>query len=428
MNVTNLDDASFASIDFCESSVNEISSVVTTGGVFAISNQTGSGSVTINTLTGILTNYSSGDQISIEYTTPAGACQNSAIQVVNVIGNPVLIISDPAPICEPDGIDLTVSSVTAGSDTGSLTYWSDAGATASLMNANNITSGSVYYVQLENSVGCQSIAPVNVLFNSAPILNLFSSGGVYCSGDFIVDLSVDVTGAADYTLEYTLDGVAQTVTSTTNTINIGSAEGVYVLTSLSDANCLISLNDTQEIVINTIPSAPVVSPDAIYCEGVEMSELIATGNGGVYTWYSDMTLSSVLSNGFSLSPFLSLGQTNYYVTESNNGCEGLASVVSITIENCEITIPTAFTPDGDLTNDTWEILDIDVTYPDNIVRVFNRWGNNIFTSIQGEYNNKRWDGTYEGKILPVGSYYFIIDYNKEGKENEKGVVSIILNK
>jgi len=123
-----------------------------------------------------------------------------------------------------------------------------------------------------------------------------------------------------------------------------------------------------------------------------------------------------------------LGQTTYYVTESNNGCEGLASEVSVTIENCEITIPTAFTPDGDLVNDIWEIIDFDVTYPENVVTVYNRWGSVVFTSTQGDYDSNRWDGTYQGKILPVASYYFIIDYNKEGKENANGIISIILNK
>jgi len=63
-----------------------------------------------------------------------------------------------------------------------------------------------------------------------------------------------------------------------------------------------------------------------------------------------------------------------------------------------------------------------------MVYVYNRWGNLLFTSVQGDYDNNRWDGTYNGEDLPVGSYYFIIEYNDEVTDPLNGVVSIILNK
>ena len=65
-------------------------------------------------------------------------------------------------------------------------------------------------------------------------------------------------------------------------------------------------------------------------------------------------------------------------------------------------------------------------YPNNIVHVYNRWGNLIFTSEPGDYDNNRWDGTFKGEMLPVGSYYFIIDYNDGETDASTGAVSIIL--
>ena len=119
----------------------------------------------------------------------------------------------------------------------------------------------------------------------------------------------------------------------------------------------------------------------------------------------------------------------YYVTESLNGCESTPDDVVVTFENCEVIYPTAFTPDGDGTNDTWEILGLDEKYPDNTVRIYNRWGNLIFeheSSVTNPYNNNRWDGTYKGAPLPVGSFYYIIDVSGSD-EKIKGTVSIILN-
>lgn len=83
--VNPLDDASFTTGDFCEGSANTVSGVVTPGGTFTIQSQTGSGGATIDGVSGILSGYSAGDQITIEYTTPAGGCQNSSTQVVNVL-------------------------------------------------------------------------------------------------------------------------------------------------------------------------------------------------------------------------------------------------------------------------------------------------------------------------------------------------------
>ena len=94
----------------------------------------------------------------------------------------------------------------------------------------------------------------------------------------------------------------------------------------------------------------------------------------------------------------------------------------------ELVVPTAFTPDGDIANNDWEIRGLDEAYPNNQVFVYNRWGNLLFTSEQGNYDVNRWDGTYQGSLLPVGSYYFIIEFNDQNQGSASGTVSIILNK
>jgi gliding motility-associated-like protein len=124
-------------------------------------------------------------------------------------------------------------------------------------------------------------------------------------------------------------------------------------------------------------------------------------------------------------PENAIGITNYFVTASENNCEGPFAQIEIEIEECGIVIPTAFTPDGDNTNDLWEIENIDVVYPKNKVFVYNRWGNLIYESIEGIYNQMKWDGSYNGEKLPVGTYYFIIEYNDNFTASSNGIVSII---
>ena len=82
-----------------------------------------------------------------------------------------------------------------------------------------------------------------------------------------------------------------------------------------------------------------------------------------------------------------------------------------------------FTPNGDGTNDTWEISFVE-NFPNAIVEIYNRWGVLLFKSDPG-YKNK-WTGTYNGKPLPIGTYYFIIDLkDPEYPDPYTGPVSIL---
>lgn len=86
----------------------------------------------------------------------------------------------------------------------------------------------------------------------------------------------------------------------------------------------------------------------------------------------------------------------------------------------DITIPNTFTPNGDGVNDFWEIRGL-VAYESTTVDVFNRYGEKLFHSLG---YGTQWDGNYNGKQLPPGTYYYIIDM-KLGKPPLSGSVTIL---
>jgi len=83
-------------------------------------------------------------------------------------------------------------------------------------------------------------------------------------------------------------------------------------------------------------------------------------------------------------------------------------------------IPNTFSPNDDGINDTWNIANID-SYPGCTVNIYNRWGQNVFSSVG---YGKSWDGRYKGTLLPVSTYYYIIDLKNDSKPYS-GSITII---
>ncbi|MGC8064221.1 MAG: gliding motility-associated C-terminal domain-containing protein, partial [Sediminibacterium sp.] len=70
--------------------------------------------------------------------------------------------------------------------------------------------------------------------------------------------------------------------------------------------------------------------------------------------------------------------------------------------------------------DRWHIQYLE-SYPGATVDVYNRYGQLVFSSIEYSVD---WDGTVNGKPLPIGTYYYVIN-PKNGRKIISGSVTII---
>jgi len=95
-------------------------------------------------------------------------------------------------------------------------------------------------------------------------------------------------------------------------------------------------------------------------------------------------------------------------------------VLTVLGTNVALKIPNTFTPNDDGINDTWNIANID-SYPGCTVNIYTRWGQNVFSSVG---YGKSWDGRYKGTLLPVSTYYYIIDLKNDSRPYS-GSVTII---
>ena len=85
-----------------------------------------------------------------------------------------------------------------------------------------------------------------------------------------------------------------------------------------------------------------------------------------------------------------------------------------------VTIYNTFTPNADRFNDTWGVPEIRF-YEGARISVYERGGARVFYT---ENPDIRWDGTYNGKEMPVGSYYWVIQIEETG-ESRRGIVNLL---
>jgi len=112
--------------------------------------------------------------------------------------------------------------------------------------------------------------------------------------------------------------------------------------------------------------------------------------------------------------------TTYYLTvTSAAGCTAMDSLIITVLPT--IKFPDGISPNGDGANDVW-IIDFIEEYPKNVVEIYNRWGELLF---HADGYKQDWDGTYNGKDLPIGTYYYIIDLHEESIQPFTGPLTIL---
>lgn len=142
-------------------------------------------------------------------------------------------------------------------------------------------------------------------------------------------------------------------------------------------------------------------------------QALVTGGTAPYTYaWSSGAVTDVVSE-------IGKGAFNVEITDAN-GCtiSGNGEIG----EDCRPNIYNTISPNGDGLNDTWEIVDIQ-NFPDNDVKIYNRWGNLVYDETG--YNND-WKGTDKnGKDLLAGAYYYVVSLNNPENVVLTGSITIV---
>ena len=155
-------------------------------------------------------------------------------------------------------------------------------------------------------------------------------------------------------------------------------------------------------------------------------ELNATSDGSnqtVYNWTPGSTLSCTACPNTMAQPV----ETTIYtvVGTDTNGCMASDTVSVSVIQDHDIWVPNAFTPNGDGNNDVFQIYGNKAGIHSIEVKIFDRWGEKVFESENPDFE---WDGTYKGVLqnINVFVYEMKIVFN-DGHVNalKKGSITLI---
>ena len=270
------------------------------------------------------------------------------------------------------------------SNTNQTTLLTDVAATYTV-SANN------------NNISCSKTSlDYTLIFNAIPTLSIEKqTNTAFCDGETI-----------DLKATFNTGNITWSTGAATPSIQVKNT-GTYTATVSTIAGCTI----TKDINVTLFPKPKLNMPDATLCEFInEQITLTAPTGFSSYMWNGQLGGRSYVVK--------SLGTVSLVVTDQNN-CTA-SETINITSHCNAINMPNTITPNGDGVNDTWEISGIN-NESKTTVTIFNRLGTVVFTS---RGYPTPWNGEYQGRKLPMGTYYYIIS-TSGNKQILSGSITII---
>lgn len=272
-----------------------------------------------------------------------------------------------------------------------------------------------YYVYFTDANGCETIvsqpyivtevAPLQIVINSEHRTD------DQCGLKTASIKEIQITGGTPpYTYLWT-NGTNQEIATSKDIAGIGA--GTYTL-QVKDAGSCGDVTHWSYYVLNSVNiiGVPEIMPVQLCSPGQVQLLVNSPQAGSSYRLYDAATgtvaLDEQTSGTFKIN---ANANSTYYISKVTGSCESDRVKAQITVSLSAIDIPNTFTPNGDGKNDYWNINGAE-NYPQAIVQVFNRYGLNVFES---KGYSKRFDGTMNGKALPAGVYYYIVNLGKSCK-------------
>ena len=360
--------------------------------------------ITTNGATANLTATAEGDY-SVEVTNNDLACTTEIGPVaITVVTAPVADYDVAATACTGEEVAFTNQSTVDSRATTVYTWAFGDGDTEQTENTTHVYSTAQLFnttltVSYSGVTGCTDNAanPITVAAASQPAITSTA-----------VDLCPD--GAATLTVSAAFAEILWSTTETASSITV-VGPGTYTVNTTDNNGC----PGTDEVVIAALPVpelAATATPEIVPMFATSQLEATSADGAAIesYSWEP----AEFLDDSFIANPVATLEATTEFTVTGTNGdnCSAQASVI-VSVEGV-LGFPVFFSPNGDGKNDEWNIRAQDK--PECTLSIFDGRGRRVY-----EAQGQNWDGTYEGKAVPTGTYYYVF-----GCPDEKPATGTVL--
>ncbi len=355
----------------------------------------------------------------------AGSCSDALDTLtLNIDRQPLVNAGSDGWICE----DETFVVSDAAAMFAESTFWTSSGTGTfddpSLLNAGytpsraDIINGSVMLTISSNPTGpCSAVSDKLLLTISArPVAD---AGGdlATCAGESIVISNAKASNFTSIHWSSSGTGVLENAATMNPTYVPGENESGTITLQMEVIGNNACGNDTiydaiqlriyDQIIVDAGPDQTV-----FFNKPAKLSVEVENGSGAYF--YSWQPTGLVLDENARTTGTVNLTSTTIFevtVTDGKSGCWAMDRI-TVNVEEDQdkfLNIFNAFSPNGDGVNDNWIIEGIE-NFPDNKVKIFNRWGDQIIALDRYDNVNSVWDGrNAKGNLVPDGTYFYIVE-------------------
>jgi gliding motility-associated-like protein len=294
------------------------------------------------------------------------------------------------------------SSVTLTASGGNSYTWLPTGPFTNTVVVTPASATS--YTVVATNGNCSSAGIINIAVNSLPNVTASASPSTICAGSMA---TLTASGGINYSWS---TGASNTPVDSVSP----GATTTYTVMGIDNNSC----TNTGVVTVTVDNITVSAGNDITICPGftAHLSATVTGNNlsGLWYDWNPDSTLNDTAAPNPSANPHNTLA---YTVEVGNSTCYAKDSVTVFVVRDaeCVIHIYNGITPNHDGNNDIWFIDGIE-SFPDNNVKLFNRWGAKVWEGTN--YDNKTvvWTGKNQaGEDLPDGTYYYSVElYDTDG--------------
>jgi len=251
---------------------------------------------------------------------------------------------------------------------------------------NTVPYGQTIYARVENDGACYTIGELDLIVIELPELEP-DAEVFYCLNNFPEPISIS-------------GGVLNDVPN-----------NYYYNWSTGETTIAIEVNEPGVYTVKVTPvngcpktrSITVLASNIATVENVSVTDLVddnsislEVSGEGDYEFSLDSEFGPwQTSNTFDN---LSAGIYTVFIRDAKNNCGILSKEVSV------VGYPKFFTPNGDGNNDFWKLSGVSEQFqPNTKVFIYDRYGKLLYSL---DNFDQRWDGTFNGRQLPVSDYWF----------------------